>query len=555
MDTLSVSISSYPNSFVVNLSEAQNGRDGKDGIPITDYLHLSGGTVDGDLAINGAISATEYLGLVIPDPDLSQYLSLSGGTINGTVIVFGSVYADSYSGLGSLAYENNDAVGILGGTISNTNLNNCYIDSPYLSNATGNFTTISSADYQGITSSMVGLGNVNNTSDANKPVSTSQQTALNLKLNNSTFAGLSANWQTAYTTVNANSATWQTVSNKLALSGGNLTGTLSSNFNALFVGLTASGKLTASGQGSLSAFGANDVVTRDILNTFPVAGPYVNRYDVFVPTMGATNGGGGSYGPRSTGFEIWSSTTVGSFASITTGGYLTLGALNATYNTFNWGRAIFASSLLSPVVDSGDPTGTRYFCGLGQVYGQSQYATMQYGGVGVLLYPISNTTYNIRLTTGFLQAIHGHNISAATNTSPITATCVSHGFETGNQVEIMRVAGNTAANGIWTITKLGQDTFSLNGTTGNGAYTSNGWVNQVSPVLATGTFGKTVRFVLQAQGGIATLYFNDVNIGSLSGAPSTQDTNTGSGLTIGLDNLSSTGAMRVGIGPIAIQSF
>ena len=35
----------------------------------------------------------------------------------------------------------------------------------------------------GITASMVGLGNVTNTSDANKPVSTAQQTALNLKAN------------------------------------------------------------------------------------------------------------------------------------------------------------------------------------------------------------------------------------------------------------------------------------------------------------------------------------------------------------------------------------
>jgi len=43
----------------------------------------------------------------------------------------------------------------------------------------------------GITASMVGLGNVNNTSDANKPVSTAQQTALNLKANlaSPTFTG------------------------------------------------------------------------------------------------------------------------------------------------------------------------------------------------------------------------------------------------------------------------------------------------------------------------------------------------------------------------------
>jgi hypothetical protein len=43
----------------------------------------------------------------------------------------------------------------------------------------------------GITKSMVGLGNVDNTSDANKPVSTAQQTALNLKANlaGPTFTG------------------------------------------------------------------------------------------------------------------------------------------------------------------------------------------------------------------------------------------------------------------------------------------------------------------------------------------------------------------------------
>lgn len=35
---------------------------------------------------------------------------------------------------------------------------------------------------QSVTASSVGLGNVNNTSDANKPVSTATQTALNLKL-------------------------------------------------------------------------------------------------------------------------------------------------------------------------------------------------------------------------------------------------------------------------------------------------------------------------------------------------------------------------------------
>ena len=54
--------------------------------------------------------------------------------------------------------------------------------------ATPTFTGIVS----GITKSMVGLGNVDNTSDANKPVSTAQQTALDLKANSATptFTGM-----------------------------------------------------------------------------------------------------------------------------------------------------------------------------------------------------------------------------------------------------------------------------------------------------------------------------------------------------------------------------
>lgn len=42
----------------------------------------------------------------------------------------------------------------------------------------------------GITKSMVGLGNVDNTSDANKPVSTAQATAIGLKVNIADVAGL-----------------------------------------------------------------------------------------------------------------------------------------------------------------------------------------------------------------------------------------------------------------------------------------------------------------------------------------------------------------------------
>lgn len=65
-------------------------------------------------------------------------------------------------------------------------------------------------------------------------------------------------------------------------------------------------------------------------------------------------------------------------------------------------------------------------------------------------------------------------ITGATNASPIVVTVTAHGYETGDQATIANVLGNLAANGNWTITVLTADTFSLDGSTGDGAYTSGG---------------------------------------------------------------------------------
>jgi hypothetical protein len=70
---------------------------------------------------------------------------------------------------------------------------------------------------------------------------------------------------------------------------------------------------------------------------------------------------------------------------------------------------------------------------------------------------------------GFPDAITG-----ASNASPISITASNHGFFTGQSVVITGVLGNTAANGQWVITVTGANTFTLNGSTGNGTYTSGG---------------------------------------------------------------------------------
>jgi hypothetical protein len=74
-------------------------------------------------------------------------------------------------------------------------------------------------------------------------------------------------------------------------------------------------------------------------------------------------------------------------------------------------------------------------------------------------------------------------ITAASNASPIVIT-VSAGetYVTGDTVQITGVTGNTAANGTFTITKIDNTDFSLNGTTGNGAYVSGGTVSVVQGI-------------------------------------------------------------------------
>ena len=71
------------------------------------------------------------------------------------------------------------------------------------------------------------------------------------------------------------------------------------------------------------------------------------------------------------------------------------------------------------------------------------------------------------------------NVSAASNTSPIVITADDHGFLTGDIVQIAGVAGNTATNGSFVLTYLSANSFGLDNSNGNGAYTSGGVVTHV----------------------------------------------------------------------------
>ena len=75
---------------------------------------------------------------------------------------------------------------------------------------------------------------------------------------------------------------------------------------------------------------------------------------------------------------------------------------------------------------------------------------------------------------GSLSAAETGSVTGATNASPIVITASAHGLTTGQRVTIASVGGNTAANGTFTLTRVDASSFSLDGSTGNGAYTSGG---------------------------------------------------------------------------------
>ena len=68
-------------------------------------------------------------------------------------------------------------------------------------------------------------------------------------------------------------------------------------------------------------------------------------------------------------------------------------------------------------------------------------------------------------------------VGYASYTAPISiGTNVAHGLVTGNAVSISGILGCTAANGTWTVTVTDSTHFTLNGSSGNGAYISGGLV-------------------------------------------------------------------------------
>ena len=107
-------------------------------------------------------------------------------------------------------------------------------------------------------------------------------------------------------------------------------------------------------------------------------------------------------------------------------------------------------------------------------------AELKYNTETMLKWAIANDI-NVWLTTMFPQS-RTAQISGATNASPIVLTATAHGIANSQTFAyISGVNGNTAANGLWTISVTDANTTSLTGSTGNGSYTNGGLVGCYSP--------------------------------------------------------------------------
>lgn len=61
-------------------------------------------------------------------------------------------------------------------------------------------------------------------------------------------------------------------------------------------------------------------------------------------------------------------------------------------------------------------------------------------------------------------------ITGATNATPIVITSAAHGLSNGDSVHIRKIAGNTAAYGVWTVANKTTNTFELVDSVGNSAF-------------------------------------------------------------------------------------
>lgn len=181
------------------------------------------------------------------------------------------------------------------------------------------------------------------------------------------------------------------------------------------------------------------------------------------------------------------------------GGFLDYAATGSvTYTALN-GTVVTQPVTPDPSIPSQNPTGALGWLDVlaNSVYNVQRQQAQQasgllalanttgstYGAFAAGTYHVANPITGAGYTnqaslTIAAQNLVGGGVTAASNTPPITITTSgAHGLTSSNVVQLSGVGGNTNANGVFQITVVDSTHFVLNGSAGNGAYTSGGTVN------------------------------------------------------------------------------
>ena len=150
----------------------------------------AGGTMDGTLNVNGNIlsGGVDLANVFNADTSINlQDVTNNGSTTTNLISSNNTIIADTILATNLLSATNLDigfelsGFNVTGNLSASGNISSGSLTTPALS--TDGIDTEFIGTVSGITQSMVGLANVCNTSDASKPVSTAQQSPLNLKAN------------------------------------------------------------------------------------------------------------------------------------------------------------------------------------------------------------------------------------------------------------------------------------------------------------------------------------------------------------------------------------
>lgn len=138
--------------------------------------------------------------------------------------------------------------------------------------------------------------------------------------------------------------------------------------------------------------------------------------------------------------------------------------------------ATSASSIL------GDPTNPLFMAPAVTIPAITRASVIRHADSGVVEVIVASAN-------GAVGGVTNLAISNVSNGTPIQVTTASaHGLSTGDTVTVQGALGVPAANGTWTITVLGANSFTLNGSVGSGAYLGGG-------VIEGGVLGQVDRVI------------------------------------------------------------